>query len=59
MGVDTLQTLKSHTDALKQGKQDSHHFMFAAVLAMQLNVCVTTVRVAFTIDLHLIGNSVQ
>ena len=31
--------LRSHTDTLKQEKQDSHHFMFAAVLPIHLNVC--------------------
>ena len=35
----TLETTRSHTDALKQGKQHSHYFMLAAASAVQSNLC--------------------
>ena len=50
-----LETTRSHTDALKQGKQHSHYFMLAAASAVQSNLCHKSTG-CFHVESHLNGD---
>ena len=47
--------MRSHTDALKQGKQHSHYFTLAAASAVQSNLCHNSTG-CLHVESHLNGN---